>query len=48
MGLLDGKIAVVFGVANHRSIGWQIAQAFAQQGATLAFAAQERVLSEVV
>ena len=47
MGLLDGKIAVVFGVANHRSIGWQIAQAFAQQGATLAFAAQERVLPEV-
>jgi enoyl-[acyl-carrier protein] reductase I len=47
MGLLDGKIAVVFGVANHRSIGWQIALAFAQQGATLAFAAQERVLPEV-
>jgi enoyl-[acyl-carrier protein] reductase I len=47
MGLLDGKIAVIFGVANHRSIGWQIALAFAQEGATLAFAAQERVLPEV-
>ena len=47
MGLLDGKIAVVFGVANHRSIGWQIAQAFAAEGATLALASQERVVPEV-
>jgi enoyl-[acyl-carrier protein] reductase I len=47
VGLLDGKIAVIFGVANHRSIGWQIALAFAEQGATLAFAAQERVAPDV-
>ena len=47
MGLLDGKVAIVFGVANHRSIGWQIAQAFAKEGATLAFASQERVVPEV-
>lgn len=47
MGMLDGKVAVIFGVANHRSIGWQIAQVFAEQGATLAFAAQERVVPEV-
>ena len=47
MGLLDGKVAIIFGVANHRSIAWQIARAFAQQGATLAFAAQERVAPDV-
>jgi len=35
MGLLDGKIALVFGVANRRSIAWGIAQAFHQHGAHL-------------
>ncbi len=37
MGLLDGKVALVFGVANHRSIGWGIAKALHEQGATIAF-----------
>jgi len=37
MGLLDGKVALVFGVANHRSIGWGIAKALHEQGATVAF-----------
>jgi enoyl-[acyl-carrier protein] reductase I len=37
MGLLDGKKAIVFGVANDHSIAWAIAQAFARAGATLAF-----------
>jgi len=37
MGLLDGKKAIVFGVANDHSIAWAIAQAFAREGATLAF-----------
>jgi enoyl-[acyl-carrier protein] reductase I len=27
MGLLDGKTALIFGVANERSIAWGIAQA---------------------
>lgn len=35
MGLLDGKIALVFGVANHRSIAWGIAQAFHREAATV-------------
>jgi len=35
MGLLEGKTAMVFGVANERSIAWGIARAFHEQGATL-------------
>jgi enoyl-[acyl-carrier protein] reductase I len=37
MGLLDGKKALVFGVANDHSIAWGIAKAFHQQGATVGF-----------
>jgi len=37
MGLLSGKTALIFGIANKRSIAWGIAQAFHQQGATLGF-----------
>lgn len=36
MGLLDGKRAVIFGVANRRSIAWAIAQALSREGAQLA------------
>ncbi len=36
MGLLDGKVAVVFGVANKRSIAWGVTKALANAGATLA------------
>ena len=32
MPLLDGKIGIVFGVANKRSIAWAIAQAWAKEG----------------
>jgi enoyl-[acyl-carrier protein] reductase I len=35
MKLLEGKNALVFGVANQRSIAWGIAQAFHEQGANL-------------
>ena len=35
MGLLEGKNALVFGLANNRSIAWGITQAFAREGATL-------------
>lgn len=35
MGLLDGKIALVFGVANKNSIGWGIAKALQREGATI-------------
>ena len=37
MGLLEGKKAVIFGVANEKSIAWAIAQAFRNEGADLAF-----------
>ncbi|MDD3293758.1 MAG: enoyl-ACP reductase [Geobacteraceae bacterium] len=37
MGLLDGKKAVVFGIANEKSIAWAIARAFSNEGAELAF-----------
>jgi enoyl-[acyl-carrier protein] reductase I len=36
-GLLKGKRALVTGVANDRSIAWAIAEAFAAEGAELAF-----------
>lgn len=36
MGLLDGKVALIFGVANKNSIGWGIAQALHREGATIA------------
>src|SRR3954451_17967694 len=43
-GILDGKTALVFGVANRRSIAWAIAQALAGAGASLAFTFQgERI-----
>src|SRR5690242_9121976 len=48
MPLLDGKIGLVFGVANKRSIAWAIAQAWAAEGAKLAFTYQgERVKDNV-
>lgn len=39
-GLLEGKRALVMGVANDRSIAWGIARALAAQGAELAFTYQ--------
>jgi enoyl-[acyl-carrier protein] reductase I len=48
MALLDGKIGVVFGVANKRSIAWAIAQAWHQAGARLAFTYQGERLKENV
>ncbi|MCA1899665.1 MAG: SDR family oxidoreductase, partial [Chloroflexi bacterium] len=37
MGLLEGKNALIFGLANDKSIAWGIAQAFKREGATLGF-----------
>ena len=37
MGNLDGKTALIFGVANERSIAWGIARALQAEGATLGF-----------
>jgi enoyl-[acyl-carrier protein] reductase I len=36
-GLLDGKKALILGVANERSIAWGVAKSFKEQGAQLAF-----------
>jgi enoyl-[acyl-carrier protein] reductase I len=48
MPLLDGKLGIVFGVANQRSIAWAIAQAWAREGAKLAFTYQgDRVKENV-
>ncbi len=37
MGILSGKTALIFGVANDHSIAWGIAQAFHREGAALGF-----------
>src|SRR5215831_4939439 len=46
--LLDGKLGIVFGVANKRSIAWAIAQAWQKAGARLAFTYQGERLKENV
>ena len=46
--VLDGKIGVVFGVANKRSIAWAIAKAWAAAGARLIFNYQGERLKENV
>jgi enoyl-[acyl-carrier protein] reductase I len=48
MGLLTGKTALVFGVANDHSIAWGIAQAFAREGASLAFSYAGEALAKRV
>jgi enoyl-[acyl-carrier protein] reductase I len=48
MPLLEGKIGIVFGVANKRSIAWAIAQAWAREGAKLAFTYQGERIKENV
>jgi enoyl-[acyl-carrier protein] reductase I len=48
MGLLSGKMGIVFGVANKRSIAWAIAQAWHREGAQLAFTYQGERLRQNV
>ena len=43
-GLMAGKKGLIMGVANNRSIAWQIAQAVSDQGADLAFTFQGEFL----
>lgn len=45
---LEGKIGLVFGVANKRSIAWGIAKAWKEAGATLAFTYQGERLKDNV
>ena len=47
-GTLAGKVGLVFGVANKRSIAWGIAQAWAKEGAKLIFSYQgERLKANI-
>jgi enoyl-[acyl-carrier protein] reductase I len=48
MSILAGKIGLVVGVANKRSIAWAIAQAWHNAGATLAFTYQGERLKDNV
>ena len=48
MSLLAGKLGIVVGVANKRSIAWAIAQAWHRAGAKLAFTYQGERLKENV
>lgn len=47
-GIMEGKRALITGVANERSIAWAIAQAFKAQGAELAFTYQGEVMERRV
>jgi enoyl-[acyl-carrier protein] reductase I len=47
VGTLDGKTGLIFGVANHNSIAWAIAQKLAEEGARLAFTYQGRMEQNV-
>tara|TARA_B100000959_G_scaffold92766_2_gene98549 strand:- start:1350 stop:2141 length:792 start_codon:yes stop_codon:yes gene_type:complete len=44
MGFMTGKRALIVGLASKRSIAWGIAQAFAREGAELAFSYQNEKL----
>lgn len=48
MGFLDGKRALIIGVASQRSIAWGIAKAMRREGAELAFSYQNEKLGERV
>ena len=48
MGLLDGKNALIFGVANDHSIAWGIARAFHEHGAKVGFSSVESLIERRV
>ncbi|MBK8980630.1 MAG: enoyl-ACP reductase [Planctomycetes bacterium] len=48
MRLMDGKVVVIFGVANKRSIAWGITQALVEHGARLALNYQNERMRESV
>jgi enoyl-[acyl-carrier protein] reductase I len=48
MGLLDGKNALIFGVANDHSIAWGIAKALHGEGATVGFSSIESLIEKRV
>jgi enoyl-[acyl-carrier protein] reductase I len=48
MGLLEGKNALVFGIANDHSIAWGIARAFHEHGAEVGFSSVESLIDRRV
>jgi enoyl-[acyl-carrier protein] reductase I len=48
MGLLVGRRALVFGVANDHSIGWGVARALHEHGAEVGFSSVEQLLEKRV
>ena len=48
MSLLSGKTALIFGLANQRSIAWGITQAFHEQGAKIGVSYAGEVLERRV
>jgi enoyl-[acyl-carrier protein] reductase I len=48
VGLLDGRRALIFGVANDHSIAWGIAKALHEQGATVGFSSVESLIEKRV
>ncbi len=48
MGRLDGKRALIFGVANDHSIAWGIARALHAEGATVGFSSVESLIERRV
>jgi enoyl-[acyl-carrier protein] reductase I len=48
MGLLDGRRALIFGVANDHSIAWGIAKALHAEGASVGFSSVEALLERRV
>ncbi|MEZ4596110.1 MAG: enoyl-ACP reductase [Chloroflexota bacterium] len=48
MGLLDGRKALIFGVANDHSIAWGIAKAFHEHGAIVGLSSAEMLIEKRV
>jgi enoyl-[acyl-carrier protein] reductase I len=48
MGLMDGKVALIFGVANKNSIAWGITKRLHEEGATIALSYGDPVLEKRV
>ena len=48
MGLLEGKTALIFGVANDHSIAWGIAKALHDEGAEIGFSSIEMLIEKRV
>jgi enoyl-[acyl-carrier protein] reductase I len=48
MGLLEGKRALIFGLANDHSIAWGIAQAFHREGAEVGFSSVDMLIDKRV